>query len=76
MPPRSRARSVLAVALGLALSIAAGITATGCGPKERFCPDAGDGVCRPPPDAHIDMGIDAPVVEMGSMYIGMDAGAD
>jgi hypothetical protein len=61
----------------LALSIAACIIAApGCGPQQKFCPDAGDGVCRPPPDAPIDTGIDAPVVEMGSMYIGNDSGTD
>jgi hypothetical protein len=60
MQPRFVARSLLAVALGLAVVLGMGLAASSCGPKQKFCPDAGDGVCRPPPDAAVDMGVDAP----------------
>jgi hypothetical protein len=25
-------------------------TPVGCGPQQRFCPEASDGICRPPPE--------------------------
>jgi len=71
MQPRFRARSLLAVALGLAVVLGMGVAATSCGPKDKFCPDAGDGVCRPPPDAApVDTGVDAPVDQCAIMVLG------
>jgi hypothetical protein len=69
MQPRFRARSLLAVALGLAVVLGMGLTATSCGPKQKFCPDAGDGVCRPPPDAAVDTGVDAPSVDQCAIMV-------
>jgi hypothetical protein len=75
MHPRFLARSFVAVALGLALAL--GLAVSSCGPKEKFCPDAGDGVCPIPIDAPVvDMGMEAPPMEMGSIFVGADAGTD
>ena len=64
------------VALTLGLAVALGLAVSSCGPKQKFCPDAGDGVCTPPVDAPVvDMGPDVPV-DMGSIYVGFDSGAD
>jgi hypothetical protein len=55
----------------LGFAIAVGAAAVGCGPKDKFCPDAGDGVCRPPPDAApVDTGVDAPVDQCAIMVLG------
>jgi hypothetical protein len=70
--PRVRLASVLTVALGIA--IAFGAAAVGCGPKNKFCPDAGDGICRPIPEASVPDTYEAPM-DMGSIYIGADAGS-
>jgi len=54
MHPRFVARSRtwgLVVALGLALALGVGLAASSCGPQQKFCPDSGDGVCRPPQEA-------------------------
>jgi hypothetical protein len=64
------------LALGLGLLLALGAAAGGCGPQEKFCPDSGDGVCRPPPDAHVSDVADTPPMEMGSIFVGADAGTD
>lgn len=58
--------------MGLAAVLGLGLTASSCGPKQKFCPDAGDGVCRPPPDAAVDMGVDTGPQDMGSIIIGAD----
>ena len=68
VPPRS-----LAVALGLALAF--GLAISSCGPKQKFCVDAGDGVCPTPIDAPVVDTYEAPAVEMGSTYIGADGGS-
>jgi hypothetical protein len=75
MQPRFRA-PLFAAALGLALAL--GLVASGCGPKQKFCPDAGDGVCRPPPDAPVveDTGMEAPPMETGGVFVGPDAATD
>ena len=36
------------IACALAAAIWAVITPLACGPQQKFCPDAGDGVCREP----------------------------
>jgi hypothetical protein len=56
MHSRFRLASVLTLAVGFAVAL--GAAAAGCGPKEKFCPDASDGVCVPP--------MDAPVVDSGT----------
>jgi hypothetical protein len=57
MPPRFRARFLVAAALGL--SVAFGVVASSCGPKEKFCPNTQDGVCVPPMDAStVDTGVE------------------
>jgi hypothetical protein len=70
--PRHRLTS-LTVAVGIAIAL--GAAAVGCGPKNRFCPDAGDGICRPIPEASAPDTYEAPPTEMGSIFIGADAGA-
>ena len=71
-----RSRPWLGVALGFALGtvLALGVTAAGCGPKQKFCADAGDGVCRPSFDAGPKDTYEAPPVDMGPIYIGNDGG--
>jgi hypothetical protein len=65
------------IALGLALFVGlVGLVVSSCGPQQKFCPDAGDGVCRPPPDAPVDLGMEAPPMEMGSIFVGADSGTD
>jgi hypothetical protein len=77
MQPSFRASLVVA-ALGLAVGL--GLVASSCGPKQKFCPDAGDGVCRSPPDATVDMGVDTtsadtPPADM-SVFVTSDSGTD
>jgi hypothetical protein len=36
------------------------VASSSCGPQQKFCADAGDGICRPPPDAAPDLGMEAP----------------
>jgi hypothetical protein len=71
---RFLARSLLAAALGLAVAMV--FLASACGPQQKFCPDAGDGVCRPVPEAAVDMGIEAPPERDGSIFVGADSGTD
>jgi hypothetical protein len=69
----------LAVALGFgfALALALGAAVVGCGPKEKYCPNTDDGVCVKPVDAGQQPDVvDAPEEEMGSIFIGDDAGQD
>jgi hypothetical protein len=61
------------VILGIAIALGAG--AVGCGPKDKFCPDAGDGICRPIPEASVTDTYEAPAMEMGSIFIGADGGS-
>jgi hypothetical protein len=49
--------------VALAAAVVVGITAASCGPQQKFCPDSGDGVCRPVPDAAVDTGVDLPAME-------------
>jgi hypothetical protein len=74
----SRSLPRLGVALGLALGavLALGVTAAGCGPKQKFCADAGDGVCHAPVDAGPKDTYEAPPMDMGSIYVGNDGGMD
>jgi hypothetical protein len=76
MHPRFLARSLVVIALGLAGVGFTGLLVSSCGPQQKFCPDAGDGVCRPPPDAPVDMGIEAPPERDSSVFIGADSGTD
>lgn len=73
---RSRAPfSLAALGLGFALALALGAAAVGCGPKEKFCTDTDDGVCTKPVDAGQQSdAVDAPEMDMGSVYIGNDSG--
>jgi hypothetical protein len=50
------------VVVGLAAALVIGMAAS-CGPQQKFCPDSGDGVCRPVPDAAVDTGADLPAME-------------
>jgi len=70
----SRPRPGFALGFALGTVLALGVAATGCGPKQKFCPDAGDGVCRPIFDAAPKDTYEAPPMEMGAIYIGNDAG--
>jgi hypothetical protein len=77
----SRSPSPVAVVLGLALAfglaVGAAVSIPGCGPKEKFCANTSDGVCPIPMDATIiDKGVEAPPVEMGSIYVGADGATD
>jgi hypothetical protein len=71
-------RPRLGVALGFALGavLALGVAAAGCGPKQKFCADAGDGICREPIDAGPKDTYEAPPVDMGPIYVGADAGGN
>jgi hypothetical protein len=71
--PRFRSGSALTVILGIAIAL--GAAAVGCGPQNKFCPDAGDGICRPIPEASATDTYEAPAMEMGSIFIGADGGA-
>jgi hypothetical protein len=66
-----RLGSPLPLAVGLAVAL--GAASIGCGPKQKFCPDAGDGVCVPPVDAPVVDTYEAPT-DNGSIYVGADAG--
>jgi hypothetical protein len=74
---RSRRRLGLALGLALGSALALGVTASSCGPKQKFCKDTEDGVC---PTPVVDSGpkdtYEAPPMEMGSIYIGNDSGTD
>jgi hypothetical protein len=71
---RSRAPFSLALGFGFALALALGAAAVGCGPKEKFCTDTDDGVCTKPVDAGQQSdAVDAPEMDMGSVFIGQDA---
>ena len=72
--PRFRLASALTVILGVAIAL--GAAAVGCGPKNKFCPDAGDGICHPIPEASAADTYEAPPKETGSIYVGADAGND
>jgi hypothetical protein len=69
-PPRSR------LALALALFVTLGAVAGGCGPKQKFCPDAGDGVCPTPMDAKPPVDLYEAPSDKGSIFVGADAGTD
>jgi hypothetical protein len=66
----------LAFGLGLAfaVSLTLGLVLTSCGPKQKFCPDAGDGVCRPILDSGLIDTYVAPPAKDGATYIGEDGG--
>jgi hypothetical protein len=60
----------------LGFAIALGAAAVGCGPKDKFCPDAGDGICRPIPEASAVDTYEAPPKDTGSIFVGADGAAD
>ena len=65
---------VWSFALGVVL--AAGSAAIGCGPKQKFCADAGDGVCPTFVEASAPVDtMDAATsdADAGATYIGLDA---
>jgi hypothetical protein len=66
-----RLAAVVTLAAGLALAV--GAASVGCGPKQKFCPDAGDGVCVAPVDAPPRADIMEAPEDKGSTYIGADA---
>ena len=71
----SRLASALTLASGLAVAIS--VAAVGCGPKQKFCPDAGDGVCVVPMDAPVVDLADAPSdAPQESIYVGNDAATE
>ena len=70
--PRFRLASALTVILGIAIALGAAVD---CGPKDKFCPDAGDGICRPIPEASVPDIYEAPPTDMGSIFIGADGAA-
>ncbi len=72
--PRFRLASALTVILGFAIAL--GAAAVGCGPKDKFCPDAGDGICRPIPEASVPDTYEAPPKDMGSIFVGADGATD
>jgi hypothetical protein len=60
----------------LVLTFALGCLAAGCGPKQKFCADAGNFVCEAPYDAGPVDSADAPEdtgLDGGTIYIGGDA---
>lgn len=78
-PPRSRPHLtvVLGLALAFGLAVGAALSIPGCGPKQKFCANTSDGVCPIPMDATIvDKGVEAPPMEMGSIYVGADGATD
>jgi hypothetical protein len=87
-----RCRVVRCRFVAVLLVLAAGFGAVGCGPQQKFCPDASDGVCVAPmeaaapadatdanPDADsgaIYIGVDAPTAATGAAGAGADAAGD
>jgi len=60
----------------VALALALGAAALGCGPQKKFCPQVPNGVCPETKDASGDsiyIMMDAPEEERGSIYVGADA---
>jgi hypothetical protein len=59
------------LALAVVVAFFFGVTAVGCGPEKRFCPDSGNGVCPiqvdaapPPSDVY-----DGPEEERGAIFV-------
>jgi hypothetical protein len=61
-------------ALALAVALATGALAAGCGPQKKFCPEIPNGVCPgPEPDAGPPPPMDAATDDPGdAIFIGLD----